>query len=116
MEEKSIEIIIDNLIPKTHIKLIECMGFIFIKKFQIKNSTLSYKLNKSYIYNKLIEQLYMNDSLIVLIKNKNTLFESIIVINNINIFNQILYKLNLSMYTLYFYGLNLENLPVHSTI
>ena len=115
MTNEQIEIIIDKLIPKSNIKLITYNNFILIINFNVANSTLGYKLKKSNLYNLLMEQLNMKDSLVLFIRNNNTLSESNIVINNINTFNRIMYKLNRKKFTINFYGLNLEDIPVYST-
>jgi hypothetical protein len=113
---EQLEIVIDQLMPKSSIRLIKEKDIIFIKKFKITCSTLGYKLNKSFIYNKLIKQLYMNDSLVILIINKKTLFESTIVISNSSIFYQILYNLDFYRYNFYFYGIDLQDLPIQECI
>ena len=64
-----IEIIIDDLIPRDNIKLIEYNKIIYIHNFNIVKTIISYKLITSYIYNLLMEQLCMRDSLIILITN-----------------------------------------------
>lgn len=114
MINEKIEIIIDKLIPRSNIRLVNYKNYIYIRDYDIIYSTLGYKLNKSNIYNLLMEQLNMRDSLIVLIKNNNTQSKTTIVVNSINIFNRIMYKLNRKKYSIDFYGLNLVNIPIYS--
>ena len=78
--KNNIEIIIDELIPREYIILNKYNNILLIENFNITNSTISYKLNKLDIYNLLLEQLYMNDSLVAYIINKNNKFKYTIVI------------------------------------
>lgn len=115
MTDQNIEIVIDKLIPRSKIRLIKCFGIIFIKKFDISRSTFGYKLIYSTIYNLLMEQLFMNDSLIMVIIDNIRNYKSTILIQNIKIFNHILYKLNPNKYTIHYYGMNMQNIPIYST-
>ena len=115
MSDIPIEIIIDDLVPISQIKLVDCCGVIFIKQYDITRSTLSYKLNSSTIYNLLMEQLYMNDSLIMFIIDNIKQYKSTIVVNSISMFNYILYKLDKKIYTIHYYGLNLNKIPIYSS-
>lgn len=112
--EKQIEIIIDDLIPRNNIKLNKYNNIIFIENFNIANTTISYKLIKSNIYNLLLEQLYMKDSLVALIINNYNKRRYSIVINNISNFNILMHIIskNKYIYDIIFYGINLENIPI----
>jgi hypothetical protein len=115
MTNQQIEIIIDELIPKTKIRLVDYFGIVFIKNFDITKSTLSYKLINYDIYNLLMEQLFMNDSLIMVIIDNIRKYRSTILVSNIQLFNHIKYKLNPNVYIIYYYGINLQNIPIYST-
>ena len=112
--ENKIEIIIDELIPRNNIKLNKYNNIIFIENFNIANTTISYKLIKSNIYNLLLEQLYMRDSLVALIINNLNKRKYSIVINNITNFNILMHIIskNKYVYNITFYGINLENIPI----
>jgi len=109
-----ISILIDDLIPKDNIQLNKYNNIIFIENFNINTTTISYKLVKLDLYNLLLEQLYMNDSLVVYVINKINKCKYSIVINNINIYNKIINIINKNkhIYELTFYGINLKNIKI----
>ena len=114
-QHQQIEIIIDKLIPRSDIRLVKCLGIIFIQNFDITMSTLGYKLISSPIYNLLMEQLLMNDSLIMVINNKIMNYRSTILINSSRVFNHIKHKLDFHIYTIDYYGMNMYDIPFYST-
>lgn len=112
--ENKIEILIDDLIPINNIKLKKYNNIILLENFNITNSTFSYKLINSDIYNLLLEQLNMNDSLVVYIINVINKNRYSIVINNITIYNKLIHIFNKykDVYDVAFYGINLKNISI----
>ncbi len=109
-----LEIIIDELVSRDSIILNKYNNIILIENFNISKSTISYKLIKSDIYNLLLEQLNMKDTLVAYIINKlnNNIYS--FVISNINIYNSIIYIIqkNKYLYDITYYGINLDNIPI----
>jgi hypothetical protein len=112
----TLEIIIDDLISKDNIRLIKYHNIIYISHFNVATTLLSYKLITSNLYDVLIEQLRIKDSLVVLIIDNNLFKKKTIVIDNINIFNLIINIVNtqdnINRYKITFYGINLDNIPI----
>jgi len=115
---EKIEIKIDDLIPKNNIKLNKYNNIIFIENFNITNTIFSYKLNNSDLYNLLLEQLCMKDSLVAVIINKFNHNKYSIVIDNITVHNKIIFIINKykHIYDITYYGINLENIPIITKI
>jgi len=116
--QAEINIKIDNLLSKTNIKLFKSKSgkITIIKGLEIDKSIYSYKLESSDIYNLLLEQLNMDDSLIIHIINHydKTLNEQTIIINNIGLFNRLMYifSKDKQKYTYNFYGMYIGDIPI----
>lgn len=114
-----INIKIDDLLSKTNIRLFKSKSgkITIIKGLEIDKSIYSYKLESSDIYNLLLEQLNMDDSLVIHIINhyNKTLHEHTIIINNIKLFNRLMYifSKDKQKYTYNFYGMYVGDIPIH---